>query len=253
MLLVCVASPDMWGIVGARDRTGNPRPVLCTDAYTLGMNMNGQRINHKSGDTWRLFIAVPLPEPVREVVEGAHDELRRHDWPVKWVDPALAHITLKFLGDTKPGSVAAIERALERVATGSVAASAASGSLGAFPGLHRPRVIWLGLDGDTTPMIEMARDVDDALEPLGFDREQRPFRPHITLGRVRRNTPPPADVEQMAGQLDTPGCTVSFDRLRLVRSVLGNDGPAYTTLAEWTIGAPPDTNEEDPVELAEHG
>ena len=217
------------------------------------MNTNGKHTKEDSGETWRTFIAVPLPDAVRGLMSDIQSEMRRYDWPVKWVDPELAHITLKFLGDISPGSVPDIERTLEDVAGESIPLSAAPGSIGAFPGLHRARVIWLGLDGDLSPMVDMARRVDDSLVSLGFEREQRPFRPHITLGRVRRNTPPPADVEQVAQQIDTACSSVTFDRLRLVRSVLGNDGPAYTTLSEWNIGVSSGATRADAVDLVEHG
>lgn len=202
---------------------------------------------------WRLFIAVPLPAAVRELMGNLEVQLKLHDWPVKWVDPDLAHITLKFLGNTASGRVPEILRAVESVIQQHAGADVATGQIGAFPSTKRTRVIWLGLDGDFSPIAELARGVDAVAATLGFEREERPFRPHITLGRLRRGKTPPDDFEQVVQALDTSSVAVELNRVQLVRSVLGHGGPAYSTLAEWPLRSLHQMSIADTIELVEHG
>ena len=210
------------------------------------MNRDALRTNNAKGDLWRLFIAVPLPDGVRDLMVDAQAGLRSGDWPVKWVEPELAHVTLKFLGNVETSRIAGIEQALDPVMSGYQAIGVATGALGAFPTATRPRVFWLGLYGNLKPLERLAGDVDRAMAGIGFEPESRPFRPHITLGRLRKEARPPADFERVAAAIRLPRLDVRFDRVELVRSVLGRQGPAYTTLQQWPLGS-------TVVELVEHG
>ncbi len=213
---------------------------------------DAQRSNSSTSDTWRLFIAVPLPQNVRGIVGDIEEQLKVHDAPAKWVDPALAHITLKFLGNTRPNLVPDIERELRAIATTHRASPATIGGVGAFPSTQRPRIIWLGLDGDLAPLAQLAQDVDAAMSHIGFPAEDRPFRPHITLARLRQGKRAPDDFAAALQQLTVPKVRVPLDRVQLVRSVLGESGPTYTTLGEWQLGSPVNDSV-DPIELVEHG
>lgn len=210
-----------------------------------------RRSNSSTDETWRLFIAVPLPSAVREFIREIEGQLKARSWPVKWVDPELAHITLKFLGDTQTDRVPAIERELESVAAKLEGAEGVVGGVGAFPSTSRARIIWLGLDGDLSPLGRLARDVDSTMSGIGFAPEARPFRPHITLGRLRQGKTLPADFADTVEVLNIPSMSVPLDRVQLVRSVLGRVGPTYTTLSEWPL--PIANNDVVPVELVEHG
>lgn len=202
---------------------------------------------------WRLFIAVPLSSAVRELMGELETQLKRHDWPVKWVDPDLAHITLKFLGNTASDRVPEIQRAVESVIQQHAGVDVAIGQIGAFPSANRPRILWLGLDGDFSPIAELAQGVDVAMEGQGFEREDRPFLSHITLGRMRRGKTPPDDFEQVIRALEASSVAVALDRVQLVRSVLDRGGPTYTTLAEWPLRSSSQMGIADTIELVEHG
>ena len=217
------------------------------------MMSDDSRSNSSAGERWRLFIAVPLPPGVREIMGDVEHHLKAHDWPVKWVDPDLAHITLKFLGDTPSERVPEIRRALQPVAGRHTGAEVTTGRIGAFPSMNRARVIWLGLDGDLSPTDRLARDVDVAMAGLGFGREERPFRPHITLGRLRHGKTVPRDFERIVSDLPVPRIAVRLDRVQLIRSVLDRSGPTYTTLAEWQLGPAAKEGVAAPVEIIEHG
>lgn len=209
--------------------------------------------SRKSVKTHRLFVALPLPATVRENVGAVQSQLQEHDWPVKWVDPQLVHITLKFLGDVEATQVTDLKTVLQGLAARHEPVTMTTGRLGAFPTPFRPRVFWLGLDGDAGPLVNLAADLDSSLQPHGFAAEDRPFQPHITIGRLRRQQVPPAAFEQVAAELDLPAEQVPFDRIQLVRSILGNSGPDYTVFAEWKLGALHVGDSAESVEVVEHG
>jgi RNA 2',3'-cyclic 3'-phosphodiesterase len=211
------------------------------------------RTNSVSGETSRLFVALPLSAAVRELVADAQRGLRRHDWPVKWVDPELAHMTLKFLGETDNDLVPEIERVLDSVARGHRPVDLRTARVGAFPSLKRAQVFWIGLAGDAGKLTGLAGEIDSVTASLGFETERRPFRPHITLGRVRKGRVLPRDAGQIVNNFDTPVRAARFDRFQLIQSVLGQSGPSYTVLNEWQLGALESSRVADPVELVEHG
>jgi 2'-5' RNA ligase len=211
------------------------------------------RFNSSPVETWRLFIAVPMPVGVREIIGSIEEQLKAQRWPFKWVHQDLAHITLKFLGDTQTDLVPVIERELEDVTARRRGSEAAVGEVGAFPSTNRARVIWLGLNGSLSPLAELAQDIDGAMTGIGFSPEDRPFNPHITLGRLRRGKTPPSDLVEAVERLDIPGMNVPLDRVQLVHSVLSQSGPAHTILSEWQLGPPSMDQTANPIELVEHG
>jgi 2'-5' RNA ligase len=194
--------------------------------------------------TWRIFAAVPVSEAVRAVLREAQRVLSREAWLIKWVEPDLAHLTVKFYGDVPVSSLPRLEALLARVAEDAPAADVRATKFGAFPSLRHPRVIWLGLDGDLHHVDALAADVEQA--SAGFGKpEARPFNPHITLGRFRAGAPAPRDVEAALALLDSTTAPVPFsiDRLQLIHSVLTPVGPAYTTIAEWSLGVSPEIHD----------
>lgn len=131
----------------------------------------------------RLFIALHLPADTRRALYAAAAPLRATDAPVKWVDPDAIHITLKFLGNVDDGLAPAITQRLDAIAGRRRPFALPLDGFGAFPTADRPRVIWAG--AESVPPLELLQhDVESAMADLGFDVEGRPFRPHVTLGRV---------------------------------------------------------------------
>lgn len=140
----------------------------------------------------RLFVALELPEAARAALDEAQQRLRRGAaHPVAWVKPASIHLTLHFLGEADatqtPGILAALTAAQ---ATAPARFHLALAAPGAFPNLRRPQTLWVGVGGDLAALEQVQRAVGAALTPLGFPPEDRPFRPHLTLGRVRREATP---------------------------------------------------------------
>jgi RNA 2',3'-cyclic 3'-phosphodiesterase len=182
-------------------------------------------------DRWRLFAAAPINDGVRSVMQLAQNRLARHAWPVRWVDPRLGHVTLRFYGDSDTDTLAAIQRDLGDIAARHERMLFQTLGVGAFPSVSRARVLWLGLDGDVARLKSLAIDID-AGDTGGVKRS---FKPHVTLARLRGGAPALSDVASAAGALELPSVTLPVDRIQLIRSVLGPKGPTYNVIAEWML------------------
>jgi 2'-5' RNA ligase len=154
----------------------------------------------------RLFIALELPSEVKQVLAATQQRLRRSgQHPVKWVSVDKVHLTLHFLGNVEAEQVPALLAALEEIRAASMpAASLHLAEVGAFPNLRRPQTVWVGVGGAIQLLQQLQQDVGQAIEPLGFAPETRPFRPHLTLGRVRRDATPPQQRSLGAVLAETP-------------------------------------------------
>ena len=184
-------------------------------------------------ETYRLFIAAELPGEVKAALAAAQDRLRRGGPPVRWVAPAAMHLTLRFLGETDAALLPSLKAALRDTLATHHAIPLHLTAAGAFPSVGRPNVIWAGIGGDTAALARMAAELDEAVAALGFPREPKPFRAHLTLGRVRREAS--RELQERLGAairalppLDPVEWTA--DRVVLFRSELRREGPEYTEL-----------------------
>ena len=186
----------------------------------------------------RAFAALELPVPVKEALSREIARLAR-EFPrdVKWPAPDTLHLTLKFFASLPEERIEVVTRAIGDVRSQFGPIGLALGRRGAFPSPSRPRVLWVGLDGDVERLRDLQADFDRRLSEAGFPPEERPFAAHITLGRIR----PEASAETtrrlaalVQGALATggPGQGQRFrvEELTLFRSVLGSGGPIYTRL-----------------------
>jgi RNA 2',3'-cyclic 3'-phosphodiesterase len=161
----------------------------------------------------RLFVAVNLPAEERRAAYRATAPLRQGDLPVRWVQEASLHLTLKFLGEVAAERADPIATALDAAVAAARPFEVGLGGIGAFPSLARPRVVWLGVEAH--PALELlANDVEVALATFGFEAELRPFQPHITLGRAKQGARPAA-----FGKLEKLAERVSYEAVVPVRSV----------------------------------
>jgi 2'-5' RNA ligase len=185
----------------------------------------------------RLFVAINLPASVRDAVYADAGPLRSVAPRVKWVAPASLHVTLKFLGSQDDAMLPALERALADVASRHAAVDVETRRLGAFPNFRRPRVVWVGMTG-AGALGGIARDVDRSLASLGIPSETRPFRAHLTLGRVKDDMTP-SDAQALA---DVAGAGVpprgfAIRTIDLMQSELGPGGSKYSVVAAVPLHA----------------
>lgn len=191
-------------------------------------------------DRLRTFIAIELPAPHREALARLQDQLRRPGDAVRWVRPESLHLTLKFLGDVARSRIPQLTEALAAVARQTAPFSLALGTLGAFPSPERPRVLWIGLSGDLVQLTALQQRIEAALAPLGFAPEERPFTPHLTLGRVAapRNAPAPSFAGLLRSHAAAPTPPILVEAFALMSSTLTPSGAIYRRLALFPF---PDT------------
>jgi 2'-5' RNA ligase len=136
-------------------------------------------------ETFRAFIAIDLPESIKSFLSEAQEALKLYGFRVKWVRPQNIHLTLKFLGDTATADTDKIAEAMTLAAKNCPIVSLSVKGVGVFPNVRRPRVIWAGLNGQIETLANLQQTLDAHLADLGFARDTRAFKSHLTLGRVK--------------------------------------------------------------------
>lgn len=182
----------------------------------------------------RLFIAIPVTTAVRQLVTGVREALG-HQPNVRWVSPDNLHITLKFLGDVEKRQLPAIVQACRDSATSHKEIHTGTTIPGAFPAWQNARVFWIGLQHDSIPRLQLLQQtIEQQLLPLGFTPEDRAFRPHLTIGRVKRgrNADPAADFLQNHTLQEM---IFTVREIVLYRSSLGPEGPRYQALENFAL------------------
>jgi 2'-5' RNA ligase len=184
----------------------------------------------------RTFIAVEFSTQTRTELGRLTQRLAQAgpERSVTWVKPEAMHLTLKFLGETLPDQLPAIQAALDGVASKQASFTVTTNGLGCFPTMKKPRVIWVGFAKDEVARLgDLNRAVEAAIAPLGFPTEARPFSPHLTLGRVRKEASPAvaARVGEAVGAVkDVPRLADSIQAILFIKSELKPSGPEYTVL-----------------------
>jgi RNA 2',3'-cyclic 3'-phosphodiesterase len=183
-------------------------------------------------ESWRLFIAIELPAPLRRRITEHIDHLRRKvpDARASWIREANLHLTLKFLGDTQVSKVESVSCAVERAALTSPPFEISVGGCGAFPPRGNPRVLWIGIDPETSDLATLHKALEEECSRLGFEREQRAFHPHLTIARVRQ----PEGARELAERHVESGFAPEAVPIRdvcLIRSELRSEGSRYTIIA----------------------
>ncbi len=167
----------------------------------------------------RLFVALNLPEAVRQSLCACVRPLQSIGFALKWMTPGQVHLTLKFLGDVEPAREGELVAALGRACAGARSVTLSLGGFGVFPHYERPRVVWVGVASE--PSLELLQHrIEQEFAPLGFPTEARAFRPHITLGR--------------AGPRARPG---GFDKLESALADLAFDATAVIMTVDLMLSA----------------
>jgi len=174
----------------------------------------------------RAFVALELTEEIRTALAGAQDQLRRCRAGLTFVKPAQIHITAKFLGDVEEKKLAALCNALGSVAFSPFPARAAAVTVN---NPRRPFTVWCTVEDEGQGAL-LRKKIENAIAPLGFLREARPFTSHATIARVKRFDPSLMDVLHTLGDQGYGDCIISG--MKLKKSTLTPQGPVYEDILE---------------------
>ncbi|MFC1726821.1 RNA 2',3'-cyclic phosphodiesterase, partial [candidate division KSB1 bacterium] len=178
----------------------------------------------------RTFIAIKIPGSVKSDINNWQDKLRGIVSGIKWVKSDNIHITLKFLGNIEEKMVLQLKEAIERSVENVSPFEIEVKGEGCFPNVNRPRVVWVGVDKGKDIISETVLKIENECSKLGFDRENRPYRPHLTVGRVKKIIKSTEDLRRFF--YDNPFRSEIFNanEIILMKSDLKPEGPVYTPI-----------------------
>lgn len=195
----------------------------------------------------RTFIAVEIPEAVRRdlgKVQSSCQTSLGEEWsprvtssPIQWVKAESLHVTVKFLGNIPEEQIPAIEQVLFDIGQRHQSFPLNFEGLDVFPDRRAPRILWVGISGMLSHLESVVKDVDDCLAELGFPRESRPFRPHLTLAKIKKNHRLFGTLLTKTGLLHHSAVVDTFQvsSLSLMKSVLHPSGSVYSTLCSGSL------------------
>lgn len=186
----------------------------------------------------RLFIAIDLPQEIKDFLAGLQTRLKKSGADIKWVSPKNIHLTLKFLGEIDDTHlVDKINSVLENIASNKPPFRISFNSIGAFPSLKSARIIWVGVNKGQDTIKEISEDFENKLQDLGIAKEDRPFSSHITIGRTRSSL----NREKLIKGIDELSTEI-FDKknpveftvtaITLFKSTLTAKGPIYEVVKD---------------------
>jgi len=185
-------------------------------------------------DPLRAFIAIELPPSLQTAIEKQTTHLRQSlgDELVRWVPTQNMHLTLKFIGNVAANHLDFLKQLLSQTADQHAAFDLQIAGLGSFPNPKRPRILWVGLHAPAE-LPALQRNLEAGASRLGYEKEERPFSPHLTIGRVRQNIDP-ASLQKIRSRLD--GIQIGsigaarIESIHLYRSKTHSSGSIYTKL-----------------------
>jgi 2'-5' RNA ligase len=184
----------------------------------------------------RCFLGIGLPPAVRDAVDAAVRPFRETREGVSWVAKGNLHITLKFLGEIRPERVTDVGEAVSGAAGEAEPFSLDASGGGTFPSARNPRVLWAGIREPLELVGKLQQNIENALSGAGFPREDRPFHPHITVGRVRGSLPAAWGERFVQGLSGRDFGTVPVSSIVLYESRLAPGGAIYSVAREFPLG-----------------
>ncbi len=195
----------------------------------------------------RLFIGIGLSPDCRRAIAGAVFPLREKGVPVSWTPEHNLHLTLKFLGETPASRVNELAGLMEKAGRGIPPFMLRVEEAGAFPSLRAPRILWIGIREPLELVRKLHQNMENALSGAGFPRDERPFHPHVTVGRVRGRVAPGWGESYASAVSGVVFDTVSVASYRVYESRLSPSGANYSVLREVPFGGEADRTEKGGV------
>ena len=177
----------------------------------------------------RTFVAVFPPPAIREALFRAARDLPASK-AFRLIGPEKLHLTLKFLGNVAKDDLSRVAQALELLRERHEPFEVSISGFGAFPSERKARILWAGVGEGSEPLRAVALSVEDLLEPAGFGREQRPYVPHLTLGRARGR-----QAKLDGASVSPPALRFTLSSVDLVESVPGEGEVTYSVLETYSF------------------
>jgi len=182
----------------------------------------------------RCFIAIILDDLVRRAIDSAMVGLRSGKWDVKWVRAENLHITLKFLGEITADLAEKVTEVLSGITKNFASFDLGFRSIGMFPHEKSPRVVWIGID-HPEECTRLQLIIEENLLTVGFNKDNRPFSPHLTIGRVRSMRSKDSLVGAMVAIKERDFGNISVDSIYLMKSELKPAGAQYSVITEFPL------------------
>lgn len=184
----------------------------------------------------RTFIAIKLPIQVQSSLSLLQNQLKNSKAPVRWVKPENIHLTLKFLGEVTEEKIEMIMQIMKDITSDKAAFHVHIGTLGAFPKINRPRVLWVGIDKGNQEIKEIAEQLENKIVALGIPKEEKPFSSHITLGRLKSSLNCQGLIQKLS-ELKCADLQFLVSKITLYKSTLTPQGPIYEIVDEANLRA----------------
>lgn len=198
--------------------------------------MNTENTGQAKGTSWRMFCAFELPESVRTRIDDHARRVREAvpDAAASWSRPENIHLTVKFFGNVDQAKAPLISAAAARVVKEFSPIQIEVGKTGVFPRPSRPQVLWIGVGDSSRALSEFQQRLENEFAREGFPKEDRAFRPHLTIARIRK----PHNANALAEthlSLEFAPVEVTLRELVLFRSELSSKGSKYTAISRHRL------------------
>ncbi len=185
----------------------------------------------------RAFIAIDLPKEIKDYLSLLEAKLKQSEADVKWVAPINIHLTLKFLGDIDEKKISQIIQILEEISLKQTQFILELSSIGAFPNIKSPRIIWIGVTTGNSEVKQIVANLETRIEKIGIAKENKPFTSHVTIGRVKSNLNREKLTQSLTIITTESNNESQFvvKKLILFKSTLTPKGPIYEAVKETSL------------------
>ena len=183
----------------------------------------------------RTFLSIPVPQEVRSKKNMLYSTLEESPAKINWVKNIQLHLTIKFLSHTPESMIKKIIDRVQSVTSASKPFDIFIESTGCFPVKERPRVLWMGVNGNLDPLHDLFIKVEDALDLLGFPKEKQDYNPHVTLARIKYPQKWTPDISTFLKSSYDP-IDFPIDRVQFFSSELLPSGTVHTLLKSFPLG-----------------
>ncbi len=183
----------------------------------------------------RSFIAIELPEKIKSALSELQQELKKCGTDIRWIKPENIHLTLKFLGNIDEKDIDTIVKIIEGTCSRYSVFELHISGVGVFPNVKSSRVLWVGVKGNEV-FTGLQQEIESGMASLGFQRENRKFIPHLTLGRFKSSQGKGALLDKIQLHENTIFGLIDVKSVSLIRSDLSQAGARYSRIVEILLG-----------------